>query len=576
MAVLVNHLRNATAQNAVLAIASGRHIVDGHLVWTYTTGTQITARHAFAKGIWEGVEGAWFKGLNIPAADYVFNNGTQINSPISTLFGADTNAHTGTVVMDVKYPTGVGEPDTAKNPPEGFAAICKCEKFPDFNNFGQQIIPGTATVVAQVNEPLVKSQFTYTANPARVVAGWLLGDGGMARDDIEWLKWTAWRNFLGTTETADYRTLPNFDGFGLTARYYSGTNLLEANFIRERTDPVIQFNVSDGSPAVGVPANSFSVRWEGFISTTFTANYTFKIIHDNGARLWVNGIQLFGSQPAEWTDDGLSTPGTHTGTASLQADTFYPIKVEWNNGGVVGEFQLFWSASGKAEEIIPAEAFYPLPRPVPRYEAHVAFSTPTTVEQMIDAVLRVSNSIRQDIDGKIVFTCMEELVPTFDFDETLPEASRQIMRSNSDGLSVSTLKLNTTDRRVQELQNVFEAKFRDLDSQFLEEPIKPIQIKVASLITEAGREITGGAIELFNMNRWQVFKCLQYIVNRITQTDPVSFDATARCYTPVAGDLVRLKNAGGQFNLETYQIAESADKSPQETSRERSFSLRKW
>ncbi|MDQ3747955.1 MAG: PA14 domain-containing protein [Acidobacteriota bacterium] len=556
----------------------------GHLVISRTEGAdpnhRLVVRHALGQGIWDSAESVYFKGLNVPPADYVFNNGSQTSAPISTFFTTDKQPHTGAVIIDVKAPVGVGEADTEKTEPTGFAGIFKTGQFPNFNSTGQQITPDTSAFVNEITAPV---NFTdafvgYTASPARAAAGWLLGLGGIARTRINWAKWTAWRDYLASTETVDYTTIAGFDGIGLTARYYNGTNF--QTFLVERIDPILQFNLSDGAPAVGVPANSFSVRWEGKIKPAFTETYTFKIIHDNGARLWVNGVLIIGTLgtiTTTWNDDGLSAARTDTGTFAATANTFYTIKAEWNEGGGPGEFQLLWSSPSLPEEIVPAEVLYPLPRALPRYEAHVAFSTPTTVEGMLSAVLRVSNSIVQDVNGKLEFYCVEQLVPTFDFDETLPENERQIIRSRTeDGLSVSSLRINTIDRRVSEQQNVFEAKFRDLDSQFLEEPIKPVQIKVQSLITEAGREISGGAVELYNMTRWQANKCLAYIVGRIIKTETVTFSATARAYSVIAGDLVRLKNLGGRFNFTTFQVVEAVDASPQASARERQFTLKEW
>jgi hypothetical protein len=111
------------------------------------------------------------------------------------------------------------------------------------------------------------------------------------------------------------------------------------------------------------------------------------------------------------------------------------------------------------------------------------------------------------------------------------------------------------------------------------EPINaPVEIKVQELIDAAnGREIRGTPIELFNMTRWQARKCLQHYVNTVTRTEQFAFDATARCYAPVAGDVGGLINRSGLHDGSVwFQIQRAVNKSPQQTSRERHFVLKRF
>lgn len=571
---LVNQLQNAGATDKVLAHASGKHVVQGHLLWSYTIGTdpnhRIVVRHALADvrggGRWKGPLSVYFSGLNVATADYEFFDGSQ--TATGTLFDTDV-PHFRTVILDVKGGTGVGDADTKSNPPTGDAgvlAICECEMFPDFDSSGNQVDPADGvTVVATPGQALDESYFTYTVNPARVLAGWYLKYCEDAvRDDINWTIWSAWRDYLGGTETVDYTTLVDFDGFGLTGSYYSGT--LFNTFVGKRVDPVLSFALSSGTPLPGVTSGSFSVRWEGKIKPTYSETYTFKIIHDNGARLWVNGVQIIN----QWNDSGTSTPGTHTGTIALTAGQFYDIKAEWNEGGVVAEFQLLWSSASQSEEIIPAEVLYPLAESRARYEAHISFSTPATIDQMIDALLLCSNSIRQDVDGKMEFRSVEQLASSFH------------VQQGQNHILDDLIEFRRSDRRITQPFNVFEAVFNDLDSQYLEKPLSPVQLEVPELLASAGGRRIVNSIDFssggrtINLNRWQALKILRILAADAVNDLEVEFEGTARLYQVIKGDLIELTHEDGDFDQAEFIVAEATDNSPEETADTRRFLLKEW
>jgi hypothetical protein len=581
---LVNHLKNNEAQRKVLAVASGRHVAEGHLLWSKTLGTSpthnIVVRQALGKGDWDSIEGIWYKGLNVPSADYVFQNGSQ-TTPDTTFFPTDTDPHTGTVLLDVKAGTGVGDADTKTTTPDKARAIVKTEKFPDFNASGDQINPvGGAVVVTHAallsGTPLDKTYFTYTAKPARVVVGWMFKYGKISVDRINWAKWVAWRDYCATTEVVDYTTISGFEGIGLSAEYYSGT--LFNTLLWKRIDPVLNFANTTGAPAVGLPVDSFSVKWKGKIKAKYSETYTFKAVHDNGVKVWVNGTLIIN----QWTDDGqydIPTLGnTHTGTIALTAGSFYTIEVWWNEGIANAEFSLKWSSASQTEEVIPQAYLYPEATNNARYEAHVAFSTPTTLDAMIAAVLMVSNSIKQDVDGKIEFYCVEQLASSFAFNEAdNPKTILDIQINETE--SMTSLKFYRSDVRETEVQNVFEATFRDLDSQYLEEPLTPIRESVQELIDSAGREIYGDVIDLYNMTRWQARKVLKYIVERIAGKDLfVEFNGSALAYQVIAGDVVTLTHSLGGEHIEDkeFMVIEAHDKSPEDTADERYFKLQEW
>jgi hypothetical protein len=555
---LVNHLKNQDAQRKTLAIAAGRHDVEGHLIYSYVVGTDpdynIFIRQALGEGIWEGPEGLWYLGLNVPATDYRFWDGSQVES--TDFFDTDV-PHFRTAGIDVMCPTGVGEFDTEASAPDGLRGIFKTEKFPDFNASGYQI-DFDGNPLDLPDNVLDRAYFSYTANPARIIVGWLFKYGKISRSRINWPVWCDWRDYTVGAETVDYTTIAAFDGFGLRGKFYAGSNFDE--FITERIDPVLEFPSSAGAPAVGLPVDSFSVEWTGSIKALFDEEYTFTIEHDNGAYLQIDKTTLID----EFAGDGSTSPGSHTGSIALSAGEYYDITVRWNEGGSgPADFRLSWSSESQDFEVIPPEVLYPTAEERPRYEAHVAFSDPTDLDSMIDTILFMSNSIKQDVDGKIEFYCVEQMSPSFEFLEShVIDGSFRISRS---------------DLRNTQAQNVFEAKFKDLDSQYLEEPLTPIQIEADDLIEAAGRKIYGQPIDMQNMTRWQARKVLLHLVNISVVKDLiVEFNGRAQTYPVIARDRVTLTHPAGDFSGKEFEVIEATDNSPEETADTRVFKLQEW
>lgn len=76
---------------------------------------------------------------------------------------------------------------------------------------------------------------------------------------------------------------PNVDLFG------------DPSLVRE--DPAINFDWGSGPPALGLPANNYSVRWDRLVDFE-PANYRFYLTVNDGARLWVDGQIIID----EWRD----------------------------------------------------------------------------------------------------------------------------------------------------------------------------------------------------------------------------------------------------------------------------------
>lgn len=122
-------------------------------------------------------------------------------------------------------------------------------------------------------------------------------------------------------------------GSGLQADYYNGINF--ETKVYSRIDAEVNFDWEGKSPAPGVHAEYFSVRWTGKLFIPVSGKYKIKARVDDGIRLWVGGIQLFD----EWRQQ---EPSTYSQEIELQAGQYYDLKIEYYNDWKGAVIQLLW------------------------------------------------------------------------------------------------------------------------------------------------------------------------------------------------------------------------------------------
>lgn len=146
---------------------------------------------------------------------------------------------------------------------------------------------------------------------------------------------------------------------GLLGSYFQSAELTGPS--RFRVDEALDFNWENGSPMPGLPADRFSVRWEGKILSSAPGNYQFHIASDDGARLWVDG-QLIVDQ---WRDRSVMES---TGQLVLQENQSYPLKLEYFENGGQAIVRLLWTAPGQPKAMVPKERLF-APGAPPKAEA---------------------------------------------------------------------------------------------------------------------------------------------------------------------------------------------------------------
>jgi hypothetical protein len=97
-----------------------------------------------------------------------------------------------------------------------------------------------------------------------------------------------------------------------TGCYYADQNFSTLGMVR--TEPDVDFNWGINSPDPVIPADHFSVRWNGIFD--FTAeSYTFAVTADDGFRLYIDGVKVMDrwvdQEPAVYTWTQFMTGGAH-------------------------------------------------------------------------------------------------------------------------------------------------------------------------------------------------------------------------------------------------------------------------
>jgi hypothetical protein len=139
-------------------------------------------------------------------------------------------------------------------------------------------------------------------------------------------------------------------GTGLHAEYFEGTAFNTR--VATRTDPTVNFNWGVGAPP-GLTADTFSIRWTGWLQIPTAGAYTFFVTSDDGARLWVDGRLLVNS----WIDQGATEHASVP--VQLQAGQKVDIRLEFFENGGAAMVELRWSGPGVAKQIVPQARLYP-------------------------------------------------------------------------------------------------------------------------------------------------------------------------------------------------------------------------
>ncbi|MFT4025005.1 MAG: PA14 domain-containing protein [Flavihumibacter sp.] len=140
-------------------------------------------------------------------------------------------------------------------------------------------------------------------------------------------------------------------GNGLTASYFAN-RVLSGTATLTQTDPLINFNWGTGSPGEGIPADQWSARWTGYILTGEAGTYQFSVTSDDGARLFLyNTTAVIDNYVYQSAKEA-------TGTITLPANTYVPIRIEYFDGNGSASCVLRWTKPSGTKEVIPTGSLF--------------------------------------------------------------------------------------------------------------------------------------------------------------------------------------------------------------------------
>ena len=153
-----------------------------------------------------------------------------------------------------------------------------------------------------------------------------------------------------TTTATPTATPPPTSGNGLQGQYFNSINLPGAPVLT-KVDTAVNFDWGFGSPGQSINTDFFSVRWTGFIKPLYSQTYSFCAGSDDGEQLWINNTLV----TSYWVDQGYIE---HCGNINLQANTSYPIKLEFYDRLEDASIKLYWESPSQTKQIIPTSNLF--------------------------------------------------------------------------------------------------------------------------------------------------------------------------------------------------------------------------
>ncbi|MFC1543725.1 glycoside hydrolase family 3 C-terminal domain-containing protein [Gemmatimonadota bacterium] len=122
---------------------------------------------------------------------------------------------------------------------------------------------------------------------------------------------------------------------GLQAAFFDNREL-SGQPVAERVDGTVDFDWELGPPAEGVPADTFSVFWEGTLLPPVTGTYALALRTLGGGRLLLDGEQVF-----RFSDRHVV--GTSWRTVSLNTGRAYRVRIEYFDRRADAGIRFLWS-----------------------------------------------------------------------------------------------------------------------------------------------------------------------------------------------------------------------------------------
>jgi glucose/arabinose dehydrogenase len=140
-------------------------------------------------------------------------------------------------------------------------------------------------------------------------------------------------------------------GTGLTASYFDNIQW-SGEPVVTRIDSVINFQFLDYPPHPLLPADHFSIQWDGYIQAYQSGEYTFTLFADDGIELIINDHLVINQLVA-----GVNF---ETGKIFLEGGRLYPIRLRMFDDVYSSKIVLRWSSPDFDEEVVPSSHLFPV------------------------------------------------------------------------------------------------------------------------------------------------------------------------------------------------------------------------
>jgi len=158
------------------------------------------------------------------------------------------------------------------------------------------------------------------------------------------------------TPTPTFTPAPAGAGTGLLGEYYRGISFGALGRLEmSQVDPSMDFDWGESGPAAGM-VDYFSIRWRGQLNAPFTETYTFTLLADDTAQLFIDDQLLIG-----WSPNGTR----RTGSMPMVAGRRYDIRLEYYERTESARVRLEWSSPNIPRQVIPTAYLYPAEESVP-------------------------------------------------------------------------------------------------------------------------------------------------------------------------------------------------------------------
>jgi len=148
---------------------------------------------------------------------------------------------------------------------------------------------------------------------------------------------------------------------GLLGKYFNNRWLF-GNPVSSRVDSTIDFDWPGYITETG--KDFISIRWSGYIRPAFSEQYTFHVQVNDGARLWVDNVQLFDAFEAEVEDAAQFAEYSYSTNVTLVAGRLYDILLEYRENKGSAFAKLMWSSATQPKTVIPSHYLFHSAEPI--------------------------------------------------------------------------------------------------------------------------------------------------------------------------------------------------------------------